>query len=161
MKTLIFILAFACCAFGCESPEIRGLKLGMNRAALLKMFSGAREIQRNQNSFVVKPNNLKGFESVVSVGADFAGEKLFKLQITYEKSAANWTDARQFAKNLSENLNLPANLWEFQLEGYGILTCRDFTIEVYSDINKIILNDLILEKKMKEDEEIKRKSFKP
>jgi hypothetical protein len=138
-----------------DLPEIRGIKLRMDRNAFLSLFNG------NPAVYAAEPNmkGLPAFKDVTGIWFDFYKEKLSRIEIEYDNSIT-WDGNREFQTNVSENLKLPY-AWNAQAE----MTCKDFQVKVRTSPTSLEITDLtakqgaVTDKKREED--AKKKAFKP
>lgn len=147
-----------------EAPSLRGFKLGMNKNDADNLMP---------KGFIKSPNYIMAsgpqffgkdeFKDVISLHAFFFQNKLYDLEIHYDLGLAKWKDAKEFAKNISENSNLSYKFWRFEKASpfMSKMLCNDFTVEINSDINTIRLIDLNALPKIEAEKEEKKKAFKP
>lgn len=178
MKTLLFFtLIFAFCIFGfgqnppvppcglslADSPTIQGIKLGMLKEDLDKMLSGDPTQSKTISTFSRSQlSKARGFENFQYLQASFFEDKLYLASIKYSSNAAEWKNAKEFARKLSDNLKLPFEYWRFDRENYfqSMMDCNDFTISINSNHNEITLQDKIAAAKIKIEKDAKKKVVK-
>lgn len=148
-----------------ESPEIRGLKLGKTKEKIQKLFPSKelKFVERFSESSLLE---IDGFKDVSSLSMlflpewpDITVDKLHAFSLQYKKEIVEWDSVYEFAQNLSQNLNLPLNAWEYILDR-AEMHCEDFEIKIDKS-NNISVRSTVLEKKVKERKEEKKKAFKP
>ena len=147
-----------------DSPEIRGLKLGMTKKEVEKVFPSI-DIKPVMNIFKESDlSKLEGFENLKTLDiffntsfSDKVEPKITNLLFVY-KNDIEWNSINEFAQNLSDNLNLPFEFWKFSYDKAD-MNCKDFRVEIRE--NFILLKSLIIENKIKEYNEKKKKEFKP
>lgn len=143
-----------------DLPEIRKLKLGMAKKDAIKIFPTLEE----NTAFFMMPTT-GDYENLESIDGNFYDGKLYRFEIRYKSEYVKWNDAYRFAQNLSENLKLPYDSWKFTLDERAKMECREFSIEIISTLNEIIVKDLIAEEKIRQSElqksDGKQKAFKP
>jgi hypothetical protein len=143
-----------------QSPEVRGLKLGMAEADLKKKLGG------NPDPIVTRYdlNKLSGFDSVQSIGWELYRTRLMRLDVTYDDSII-WNSGAEFAEALSGPLSLPQSSWRFAGPFNADLDCKEFTVSIDSKMRRVRLFDKTTQAAMKEDEKQKqadkKKAFKP
>ena len=131
-----------------DSPTIRGIKLGMTKQQF------AQRIGRSSvGNFVFLYKNdlerLEDFENVAELNALFNSQNILdSFVVKYDEEAVRWADAKEFARNLSNNFKLPLAAWNyFSTENReAVLNCKDFYMSIYSPVNQILIKSLIPEK---------------
>lgn len=149
---------FQPCAMN-DAPAIRNLRLGMSRKEVDKILPTERRVTYlNSSHITAYPDQNAGFENINQVTARFQADKLSVLEINYETDAAQWKNVEEFARNLSENLRLPTNSWDFRLRKWNSaeMKCKGFSLKINSE-----LNELTLENPTSTDNETGEKPFKP
>lgn len=149
-----------------QSPKIRGVKLGMTKDEAIAALPNDRRVQiPNNDIYRVYPklSRAKGYENIEAIELEFFQDSVYKIEISYNRSAAKWRNARQFAANLSANLNVPFKFWQFERRNPKLakMQCKEFLFSLNADINQIELKNTLAEKDIKKVEDEKRKVFKP
>jgi hypothetical protein len=146
-----------------ESPEIRGLKLGKTKEKIQKLFP-SKELKIVERFSESSLSEIDGFKDVSSLSMlflsdwpDITVDKLHAFSLQYKKEIVEWDSVYEFAQNLSQNLNLPLNAWEYILDR-AEMHCEDFEIKIDKS-NNISVRSTVLEKKVKERKEEKKKAF--
>ena len=127
-----------------NSPVVRGLKLGFSKQQFGQIF-GRKNVGAFTFLYQADLENMAGFENVSElVGIFDSRDLLDNLVVTYDTTAAQWADAREFARNLSGNLDFPYAYWNFPVEDKSQATanCTDFYIQINSTVNQIFLKTL-------------------
>lgn len=147
-----------------NSPTIRGLKLGMTKETFINMAPSDLVVTGDTLLFKGDLDKETNFKNILFVEGKFFEEKLYDLRISYWMDSAKWKSNQDFAKNISENLNLPYTMWVHNYSSSDI-SCKGFSIKVWSIPPNIQLTDenVIKAKKATEDKAIKEKNdaFKP
>lgn len=180
MKNIFFVILFCVlCAsvFGqnnqCnlalkESPQIRGLKLGMTKEEVEKVILPSSGIKLNGFLNYITDSQLsklKGLEILKSLDIVFMREgfesptyRVSSLTFQYKKDVVEWNSILEFAENLSGNLNLPYDAWLFQ-NHKAEMQCKDFSVIIMD--NYILVKSTEIEDRLKIEKERKKKVFKP
>lgn len=129
-----------------DSPVIRGLRLGMSRAEANRIIPQERVLVLDSPTIIAYPQftNAAGFENVYQIIARFADEALSGFTIEYDADAKKWKSGKEFAKDLSDNFNLPYKYWKFNARNAAAseMQCRDFTINLDSSTNELTLKSI-------------------
>jgi hypothetical protein len=148
-----------------DAPVIRGLKLGMARSDADRIIPLDRVTILDSPDIRAypKPGGAGSFENVSQVTARFVEDKLHGLEIEYSEDAVKWKNARDFAENLSANLNLPARFWKYNAKNPVLseMQCREFLIKINSSINEIAVEKLTAAQKNESENQNQEKVFKP
>jgi len=149
------------CGLGiADSPEIRGLKLGMPEVDFKRRLGGRPDPIVTRYDL----GKLGGFEGIQTIGFELYKERVMRLDVTYDDSI-NWTGSAEFAQALSGPLRLPANSWRFPGPDIADLDCKEFTVAIDAKMRRVRLFDKTTVAAMKEDEKLKqaekKKAFKP
>ncbi len=132
-----------------QSPEIRGLRLGMAADKLLAAFplgphqqaiEGAIKESKKPDNYGVGRVGLQSygstdtprFSGVSSIGVELLDERISSFTISY--SGPQWTSVDQFIGKLSEALRLPtAERWSREAGGPNkFLKCAGFGISAFA-----------------------------
>lgn len=176
MKSLLILLLFCVPTFAqdCkltikESPELRGLKLGMKLDDSLALLKGAEV-----------PDPFLGRQDVTFLRSELARidrerfKNISRLSITYldgqivdltvEYNDVRFRDTAEFAGVVSSTLNLPDS-WEGR--SIETLQCVGFAVEIFAGMSmaRIHIKDANAEAtfraRMKERDEKKKDAFRP
>lgn len=146
-----------------ESPELRGLKLGMAKADFIALLD-----PKVRSTFEVIPRapdyyflDRVRFAGLSGVSTEFVSDKLSVLKVEYDRDVS-WRDDEEFAATVSEKLNLPSKLWTKDFDSL-VMDCGDVLIKARQ--NSVELIDVTaLNTKAQSDRreaERKKKEFKP
>ncbi|MEO8649170.1 MAG: LysM domain-containing protein [Acidobacteriota bacterium] len=146
-----------------ESPELRGLKLGMSKSDLVALLRP--EVRNSFESLQSAPDyyfiDRSRFDGMRRLNVEFFAGKVSLLTIQYGPGV-EWDSDEEFVGVVSEKFGLPANGWERDSTSY-VMNCGDFQIEAKR--NEINLVDLTATKSKSESDRIateqKKKAFKP
>lgn len=164
MKSALLLLLFAlplvaqepCNLTLPQAPLIRGMKLGMAEADVLKVLPS------NPQALEISPK--PGFEGIWSINPEYHKGRLSLLEIRYDRSIV-WEDSAEFAIAITRALDLPAKAWRSESRSTAFLPCREFRLEIDSDHRMLKLIDLTAvsdaEKERLADEARKKRAFKP
>lgn len=159
-----------------DSPNIRGLKLGMFNTKVRDVVGDDFMLFQKEEPNGVKTTTLydtslkdkSDFNGVARLILSFYEWQIHKIDIKYDESAVNLKNEELKAK-LIETFNLPSDNWEnsnpsifesiITYSGQE-LTCKDFKVEVIRG-NEILLTNLLTTKNIEENEKKKRDTFKP
>lgn len=127
-----------------DMPAVRGLRVGMSKTEFAKVLP----MYGDKFFGVIRQPELgkiSGFENIDKILFSFLNESSLRLLvITFDKNFIKWKDAKDFAKNLPENIKLPAQCWIYS--GIDKSTARfgepSVFIEVNSDRNTILFANL-------------------
>jgi hypothetical protein len=146
-----------------DSPMIRGLKLGMSRNDADRIIPDERVRVLDSPTIIAYPKyGDTGFENVYSITAQFYDDALSELIIEYDPDAKKWKNAREFAQNLSANLNLPFKFWKFGKNAASSeMQCRDFRITLDSASNEVTLQSVNARQKTAQETGNRKEIFKP
>lgn len=150
-----------------DAPVLRGLKVNMNENEVAEVFGvedvrsiepylGADVLSNGTSNRTYYDNNLKKYSDFFGIRfleLNFFGAFLHQISIKYAESYANFSD-EELKKTFVEKFNLPNDLWE-----RNSIKCKEFELSI--DLRKITLTNLIVEQKITQAEEQKRKVFKP
>jgi len=151
-----------------DVPALHGLKVGMARNEIERLFSGERmeEIatylggklyDRGVILFEYYYRNLEkypDFRDVEELEMYLWRDVLHKVVTRYKKSSGDFSQ-EQLREKLSQSFNLSPDLWQS-----NTISCKDFELSVDRS-HEISLTNLITSQEIKESEERKRKSFQP
>jgi hypothetical protein len=157
-----------------EFPALRGLKLNMTRADVMKVYSLASANRPTDERGVTTMFVIKGQivqdefkRNVKGIAMELMDDNLKVISVMYDDSV-KWAALPKFVESLSESLNIPAKYWESNSSGlYATATCSDFTLTamLMSDEPSLLIQvkdyNEIIKKREKDIEERKNKSFKP
>ena len=148
-----------------NAPAIRGLRLGMSRSEANLLIPGDRVKVLNSPTIIAYPqySRVRGFENVYQITAHFFDDTLSDFTIEYDSDAKKWKNAKEFAQNLSANLNLPYKYWKFNPKNAAAseMQCSDFSITLDSSSNEITLEDLGVKEKTPQYNSLRKEVFKP
>lgn len=155
-----------------QSPQIRGLRLGMTEQQLLALFPGSREdktilaeLSRAPTRFgaasiLIRPDNYASkadFAGMGSMDIRFLDGRVSGFRVSYNKP--EWKTVDEFIAKVSEQLSLPTgDTWEpfvgldNQLK---ILKCSGFEINAFmglkgSNVNYLEMRDTVAVETLKE-----------
>ena len=163
MKTLLLIAltaALAAAAPGQEPctmtkeqlPAMRKLRLGMERAEFEKHYKGANILVMKRHA--ADPSDLEGLGGIAF---DFHQGRLYFIE--YDFNAVKWAKVQDFAKNVSENLKVPADAWRFEPGDFlATMRCADFFVKLNSRYPTLTLRDTVADKAKKAEEDAKKTS---
>lgn len=110
-------------------PAVRGLKLDMPKAAVLKIYPAMQLVNKAGVQYgtigkaAIKDAELqKGVETITVV---FAKDALASAMITYDQND-NWLSATDFTEYVGESLDLPLLAWTGAPDRK--MTCADFVV---------------------------------
>jgi hypothetical protein len=161
--TKIFLPPVACSKTLAESPEIRGIKLGMAESTFIALLNNRRQYDFSMTRFYpgIDFKDPDRYEGVQTVSVDFVNAKLYEFQVNY--TGVSWDNSGEFIDNISQNFKLPRDAWRTDRDGDYQLDCGDFSIK--ANTNEIHLQDRVAEKaKLKAEraaEQKKKEVFKP
>jgi hypothetical protein len=166
-----------------QSPEIRGVRLGMSTEQLHKLFPEVNNRQRIDGgitaskqpdafgaaSFGLHPDGQAPnpqFEGVNYISIRLLDERVVSFQIAY--APTEWNSVDEFVARLAEGLRLPRVSWETGNES-SILKCNGFRIDAYASKNSRQSTvrvwdtsvDKIVEDRKEAAREKVRQAFKP
>ena len=166
-----------------QSPEIRGIRLGMTTEQLVSRFPDEENRRRINDAIIAgkRPESygVAGIELRAdrqSTNPRFAGvnvitvwlldERVTSFSVQYAGTA--WTNAAQFAAKLSEGLPLPAASWEVNQQ-WSSMTCDGFKVEAFastgSETSMVRVVDpsapQIVAERREAEKERARQAFKP
>lgn len=133
-----------CTLTAAQSPEIRGVRLGMTTEQLLSSFTD--EYNRNRINEAIswskRPNSygFGRFDLRPAPGDPrFAGVSYMTLEIVDERvtsfhigySGPEWNSVGQFVARLSEALRLPTASWDPPVDSQQSLKCNGFEVDAY------------------------------
>jgi hypothetical protein len=168
-----------------QSPEVRGIRLGMSVEEVLGLFPGssdAPEIRSALSSadkhfgvtkFNVYPDRYASkvkFEGISQFAFEFLDNRLSAVYVGY--NGPEWKSVDVFISRLSESLKLPsANDWEASnLDSLKTLKCEGFEIRASiggtdGNSNYVLIHSLVAEQMVRDRQaEVKekaRREFKP
>lgn len=168
-----------------QSPEVRGIRLGMSAEEVLRLFpvsSDAREIRASLSwadkqfgvaKFNVNPDRYSSkakFEGISQFTFEFLDNRLSSLFVGY--NGPEWKSVDEFISRLSETLNLPgAKDWEpSNIDSLKTLRCEGFEIKTFiggtnGGSNYVVIVSPAAEQMVRdrqaEAKEKARKGFKP
>jgi len=132
----------------------------MSRKDADKIIPTERRINYLNSSHITSyPDKNSGFENVYQVTAQFQEDKLNVLEIGYDPEAVQWKSVEEFARNISDNLKLPGNSWDFRLRKWNSaeMKCKGFSLKINSELNELTLEHA----SSTEEGETGEKAFKP
>ena len=168
-----------------QSPEIRGIRLGMTSGQLLTLFpeeanrhvitEAVKESQR-ADKYGVSRFDLRGDNTTVNprltgikyITIELLDERVTSFHISY--AGPEWKSVDQFVANLSDVFRLPkAASWEPADESRRSLKCSGFVIDVYAfqdaRENWVRVRDTsvprVVEARREAAKEKERQAFKP
>ncbi|MDQ3747958.1 MAG: hypothetical protein M3367_02920 [Acidobacteriota bacterium] len=160
-----------------DAPVLRGLKLGMSEREVLSffgverigelvIFTTDRQVDYGYETITVSKEVFKKreeFRKVDKLKISLFNKKLFQIDIRYLQDEVRFENPKQFAENLSSNFTLPLQAWNYSENDTfsGNLLCKEFELKISPVFNEIILTDLITKNSIANQEEQKRKKFKP
>lgn len=129
-----------------QSPEIRGVRLGMTTDQLLSRFpdfdnrerinSAIAQSQRPESygaaTFDLLPDREKAnprFAGVNSITVWLIDQRVTKFYVTYR--GPEWKTVDQFVAKLNEGLRLPGSAWDPGNQTGQRMSCDGFTVEAY------------------------------
>lgn len=129
-----------------DAPAIRNLRLGMSRNEADRIIPNERRVNyTNSQTITSYPDGggASGFENVGQVTAQFERDRLKVLELGYDTNAVRWKNVEEFARNLSDNLKLPHNAWDFRFRKWhrAEMKCKGFSITINSEMNELTLED--------------------
>ena len=128
-----------------ESPNVRGLKLGMGLESVLALFPGARDDEYVQNAisrskyfphFGVMSFGLdsrqfgtkEAFTGITLINFVFLDEKLVEYYVQYERP--NWPKLDDFVEKVAGAFQLPAaDMWTTENAYRKNLVCEGFRVQ--------------------------------
>lgn len=146
-----------------DSPEVRGLKVGMTKESFLALLDPQlrSSIITLGWAYPFHFTNRAKFEGVSRIQVDFHQDRVSQLTVIYSPEI-DWDDDAEFAEMLSTQFGLPAAAWTVVADQYR-MHCGDFVIS--AKINQLELLDLTAKKNQAELERLeterKKKAFKP
>jgi hypothetical protein len=156
-----------------EFPAVRGLKLNMTQSDVLKVYplavpnNSKDEIGvRTMSVLKSEIDNDELKRNLKSIGVELLDDKIKRIFIAYDKSV-KWVALPKFVESLTENFNIPMNYWEISRSYYAEVTCDDFKLIALLDLGEatLVVQDKdsrkIIDQRKKDNEERKKKSFKP
>jgi hypothetical protein len=164
-KTKAYIDAKSCDLTLKDSPQIRGLKLGMPRDEADAIIPSDRVKVINSSDIIAYPqySNARGFETVYQISAEFLENRLSALEIVYDEEDVKWKNAKQFADALSANFNIPTRFWKYNARNASVaeMQCREFSIKIDSAANELSLEKINAPQKTAQGEGNPKTTFKP
>ena len=148
-----------------DSPVIRGLRLTMPEKDFLNAVGWQNTKTISSGYLIQGLSKTEKFQHIDSIRAKIFDKKIYEFTFDYD-DGVKWKDAKEFAQNLSENLNLPFVSWRFDSVNWtGKMICDDFQISIDYYDNSITLLDLLADQKIADENEKKesdkKKGFKP
>jgi hypothetical protein len=157
-----------------QSPEVRGLKLGMSLSGIQKIFPDYRP--KDNESFGAQVGLLTAsrlrrargisYEGVRAVWITLVDGYLASFEVAYD-GTYKWSSVNEFTDKLSETLKIP-KAWEATGESARMVVCSDFYIKAaipnYGESQLIFTKvglDGILRERREESEKRKKETFKP
>jgi hypothetical protein len=164
-KTKAFIESKICELTLQDSPQIRGLKLGMPRTEADGIIPGDRVRIINSSDIISYPqfSKARGFETVYQISAEFLENRLSLLEIVYDTEDVKWKSAKEFAAALSTNFNIPSRFWKYNARNQSVaeMQCREFSIKIDSSTNELSLQKMDAPQKTAQGEKSEKSTFKP
>jgi len=144
-----------------QLPAVRKLRLGMERAEFEKHYLGASILVLKRHA-----TDKLDFENLDGIAFDFYNNRLYFIEYDFDKNAVKWGSVREFAKSISEHLNVPYDAWRFEPGDFlATMTCADFFLKLNARDPTLTLRDTVADKARKADarkvEEDKKKASKP
>ncbi|HEY0051064.1 MAG TPA: hypothetical protein VGB68_17355 [Pyrinomonadaceae bacterium] len=147
-----------------DAPAIRSLRLGMSRREVDGIIPTAGRVKYiNSSTITAYPDAASGFENIGQVTAQFDEDRLNVLEIDYDRSAVQWKSVEEFAGNLSDNLKLPRNAWDFRFKKWNRaeMKCKGFSLKINSEMNELTLENSDSPAASGQEASGNKKSFKP
>jgi hypothetical protein len=131
-----------------QSPDIRGVRLGMELKQVLAAFPGSSEdsemqpdlskppSQFGETRFIIKPDKYgskENFVGIKSIIFGFLDGRVSDVNVAYDGPA--WKNVDEFVANFSEGKTLPAiEAWEAQagMDTLKNLKCDGFEISIFA-----------------------------
>ena len=137
-----------------QLPAMRKLQLGMERAEFEKHYKGANILVMKRHA--ADPTDLEGLEGIAF---DFHQGRLYFIEYNFDRKAVKWAKVQDFAKNVSENLKLPADAWRVEPGDFlATMRCADFFVKINSRYPTLTLRDTVADKAKKAEEASKNTS---
>ncbi|HEX8250348.1 MAG TPA: hypothetical protein VF599_19395 [Pyrinomonadaceae bacterium] len=147
-----------------DAPAIRNLRLGMSRKDADQIIPTAGRVNYiNSSTITAYPDAARGFENIGQVTAQFDEDRLNVLEIDYDRSAVQWKSVEEFAVNLSDNLKLPRNAWDFRFKKWNRaeMKCKGFSLKINSEMNELTLENSGSSGASEQEASGGKKAFKP
>lgn len=180
MKILLILLLFAVNSFGqdCPQPALQNAMTGITVAENQKAIGGKFTAIKDQSFAKIIGTKLTSYKTTGTKYVYLRSYKniVYEIVVAYDNSI-EWKDLKEFAKNTSQNLELP-DKWTFGINETGIpeanLRCDGFNLSArYNYFHyTLILTDLeiywtvladyrIKEKEIEAAKQKKKNAFKP
>ena len=167
-----------------QSPEIRGIRLGMNAQQLLSLFpedgnrqriTDALKDSKRIDKYGVGRFDLRADKETANprwtglnyITVELLDERVTSFHISY--AGPEWESVDQFVAKLSDALQLPNSSWEPVGEWQKLLRCDGFVVDVYTTRDSaeswVLVQDTsahrLVEDRRKTAKEKERQVFKP
>jgi len=166
-----------------EAPVIKGVKLRMTPADVVKLFPGSKDDPEVQSqlskppskfgvgSLVIRPDkfeNKEDFKEISLITLTILDGRLSTISIQYR--GPQWSHVDQFVDKFVENTNLPkTDQWEAfvgQDTQLKTLSCQGFSIQLYAggeggSLNYVLLEDAAAKKTLKDRKQKAREQASP
>lgn len=168
-----------------QSPEVRGIRLGMSLEEVLRLFPGSSDAPETRSALsladkqfgmaklTVNPDGYSSkatFEGISQFEFEFLDNRLFSFYVGYR--GPEWKSVDEFIARLSESFDLPsAKDWEpSNIDSLKTLRCEGFEIRTYiggtnGGSNYVLILNPVAEQMVRdrqaEAKEKARKGFKP
>jgi hypothetical protein len=166
MKTLLLVFALTitlaatgtaqqpCTMTKDQLPAMRKLRLGMERAEFEKVYRGANILVMKRHA--ADPSDLEGLEGIAF---DFYHDRLYFIEYDFDQKAWKGGKVQDFAKNVSEELNVPLDAWRVEPGDFlATMRCADFFVKINSKNPTLTLRDTVADKAKKAEDAAKNSS---
>lgn len=165
MKTLLLIALTAalaaadpaqlpCTMTKDQLPAMRKLRLGMERAEFEKYYRGANILVMKRHA--ADPSDLEGLDGIAF---DFYHDRLYFIEYDFNPKVWKGGKVQEFAKNVSEDLKVPADAWRFEPGDFlATMRCADFFVKLNSKNPTLTLRDTVADKAKKAEDAAKNTS---
>jgi len=154
-----------------QAPVVNGLRLGMTPEEVLAVFPGSNvdagvrsELSRpagefGVSDFRISPDRYESkekFAGIRQITFTLLDGRVSSLSIKY--NGPEWSHVDKFVAKFTDGTNLPAaDAWEAYVgmdTQMKTLKCKDFEVRIFSggqggNLNYVLMNDLVAEKKLK------------
>ena len=155
-----------------QVPVINGLRIGMTPEEVLAVFPGSNqdaqvrsELSRSAGEFGVsdfriRPDRYESKEKFAGIGQitfTLLDGRVSTVSISY--NGPEWSHVDKFVAKFTDGTNLPAaDAWEAYVgmdTQMKTLKCKDFEVRIFAggpggNLNSVVVNDLVAEKKLKD-----------
>jgi hypothetical protein len=167
-----------------QSPEIRGVRLGMTTDQLLSRFpdfdnrekinEAIAQSQRAESygaaRFDLSPDKEKAnprFAGVTTISISLIDQRVTRIYVNYQ--GPEWKTVDQFVAKLNEGLRLPSSAWDPGSETSQHMSCDGFTVDAYasrgSTVSTVAVQDTsapqVVEDRREAAREKVRQAFRP